>query len=494
MKSCCLGFGFAVLLCVVALAQTSSQSKEGKVGGRSSVMEEEDSKEKMPVERNWRPSVGLTNVLPEVAAPCLAAMLLAGEAKPDAKVVECKEGISPVDAARLLLARIGGSADDTWIIQVVRFERKDLKDAQGIDAKKFELTLCPRPFGNRVFLYWRGQKLAEIKGRRLWGVRSVRTLLVVDALAGEITASTAALRIGEPAKTQEWREMATVALKDELEKNYNFSQWFVNRFVPFADRGGRVFAVPEDIARLTQFMASKKKDPAWLTHVLDVLGLAKFAQGAQGTELNPVRVALYGMGQMPDIPVPSDMWVQAGISIIRDADWRTVGADPNTLFTPVTGETEVDNEGKYWFDASIGLPVKKVDELEYVRADNRLQTREVAAESILGLANFIPHKIDIKDPKTTWHPRFIIGLGLRGRVLDRTFFGFGMGFALGPFKNNAILQAFQPYAGLQRTVTRVTESATGQVKSSSAWKLAIGINIPVKSAVERLAKKKEAAK
>lgn len=497
MKSCCLSFGFAGLFCVVALAQQSPQPNQGRFvranqppANNAATAKEERVEEKKPVERNWRPSAGLTHVLPEAARPCLTAMLSASEAKPDDKVKECKESISPLDAARLLVAQLGGHADDTWIIQAVRFGREDFTR-----ENKFRLTLRPGPLGNRVLLYWPGQKLAEMKGRRLWGVRSVRTLLVVETLAGVVTADSAALGIGDPARTNEWRATATAELKKVLEQYYNIDQWFANRFVPFADPAGRVLAVPEDTALLTQFLASKKKDPAWLTRVLGVLGLAGFAQKkAALTDLSPVPVILYGMGHMPDIPAPSDMWVQAGTSSLTEEEWKMVGADANTLFAPVTPEVEIDNEGKYWFDASIGLPVKKIDELEYVRADNRLQTRGVAAESILGLANFIPYKIDIKDPKTAWHPRFLVGLGLRGRVLDRAFFGFSMGFALGPFKNNALLQAFQPYAGVQRTVTRVTESATGQVNSSSAWKLAIGINIPVKSAAERLAKKKESSK
>lgn len=492
MKSYYLRLCGTAMFCVVALAQQTPQPNEGGFGGenQSPTNSVAAAKEvQKPVERNWRPSTGLTHVLPDAAKPCLSAMLSASEAKPDGKVKECRENTSPVDAARLLVAQLGGPADDTWIIQVMRFGRVDIPR-----ANKFKLTLQPGPLGNRVLLYWPGQKLTELKGRRLWGIRSVRTLLVVETLAGAITADRAVLGIGEPAKANEWRAKATTALEKELEQNYNFGQWFANRFIPFADPSGRVLAVPEDTALLAQFLASKKKDPAWFTNVLGVLGLAKFAQGAARADLTPMPVVLYGMGHMPDIPFPSDMWVQAGTSSITEEEWKMAGADANALFAPITPEVEIDNEGRYWFDASIGLPMKKIDELEYVRTDNRIQTRQVAAESILGLANFIPYKIDIKDPKTAWHPRLLVGLGLRGRVIDRTFFGFGMGFAFGPLKNNAFFQAFQPYAGVQRTVTRVSESATGLVNSSSAWKLAIGINIPVKSAAERLAKKKEASK
>jgi hypothetical protein len=472
----------------IAQPQPPPQDREAKEEAAAGESKTDPAARKdKPALRNWGPVASLTDILPLSAASCVDALLSPpkdGPAPSKDKETDCDQ-MSPHQAAEKLIADIKGDQNAAWIIQVLRFSEKKLEN-----DSKTQLVLRPGLAGHRVLLYWKSQKKGELTTRRFWGRHEIRTLIVVAAAGGRIDETPEALGIDRSSERTSWVENALETTRKVIEAKYDVGEWFANRFAPFVDSRGQVFIVPKEQAEITQFLASKKKDPAWLTNVLSLISLAQL-QKKGGKKVVPEPLTLYGTGHLQDVPVPSDIWVQAGGSTITPEDWALLPNQPSDeFFRAVTPETEIDNEGKYWFDASVGIPTKKIDELEYIRNDNRIQTRNIGAESVLALANIIPRSIDIKDPKQWWHPRLLIGFGIRGRVLDRAFFGVGMGFAFGKLKDNALLQLFQPYAGIQRTVTRIDATATGAASVSSAWKLAIGINIPVKTATERLSSKK----
>ena len=216
-----------------------------------------------------------------------------------------------------------------------------------------------------------------------------------------------------------------------------------------------------------------------LQDLKDLLSLAKSGQsgGAKRTDTAPTWI--FGLNQVDSLPVPSDMWMQTG----------RPGSEFNpTDFTPFSPEVQFDNEGYYWYDFSIALPLNSVDALEYNENDNLVQTKQVDLKTVYATANLFLKKADIKDHATLWVPRLLFGIGIRGKPYDRMFVGGGFGFG---FLHWAPLQAVQPFAGLSfnRIYVKEGTGATAVQVGHTVHKLVVGINVPVKSVVDRLKSK-----
>ncbi len=226
-----------------------------------------------------------------------------------------------------------------------------------------------------------------------------------------------------------------------------------------------------------QFFAAKKKTPAPLQDLKDLLSFTVKGQASGTGAKTPVTSTwIFGLTELDNLPVPSDLWVQTGIP----------GTDYNpTDFTSLSEEVQFDNEGYYWYDFSIAFPLNKVDALEYNENDNNVQTRQVDLKTVYATANLFLMKADIKDPSTLWVPRLLFGIGIRGHPYDRMFVGAGFGFG---FIHWAPLEAIQPFAGLSfnRIYVKQGTETSAILAGHTVHKLAVGINIPVKSVVDSL--------
>lgn len=125
-----------------------------------------------------------------------------------------------------------------------------------------------------------------------------------------------------------------------------------------------------------------KKTPLPLT---DLMGMASFAYGAAGVPAIPHG---WGGGYVDVVYNPSDLAVTGYAEV--------TGADTNTV--QKFGDTQVfDNEGKYRFDFSFGVPVKKVSELKLKNVNNTVTATKVDKTNVFGLLDIYPQVADIKN-------------------------------------------------------------------------------------------------
>jgi hypothetical protein len=223
----------------------------------------------------------------------------------------------------------------------------------------------------------------------------------------------------------------------------------------------------------------KKKLPANVQNFLAVLRLTGF-----GAETGIAPTFMYGFGTMSDIDIPSDVTVNAyELNPANKSEGQAIGKG-----------VLIDNEGRYWWDISLGFPVKEVNDLEYVQTGNLIQTRKVDKSTAFALADLYFRSIDIKNPGKTWNPSLVTGAGLKGKLRERLLLGISSN--LPPiqrwsFTRSGWYQFFRPYAGVQFLSTQrpVDNPMPGapQFEPRTVRKLAIGLNIPVKSSIERLA-------
>jgi hypothetical protein len=317
-----------------------------------------------------------------------------------------------------------------------------------------------------TYLYWAKQppkKQEDLEKTRIYGQQKACFALLV---------------YGEVAARIKGTERVAVSSQEEIagSDRPSFKELSAGRLA-----GGGVWVRSTDLS-VGQFYAAKKKTPAPLQDLIALLGLGKaLAQVAPTPEPVPtLRRWLVGTNQIENLPVPSDMWVQAG---------KPGSALRPTAFSAFAPEVQFDNEGKYWYDFSVTFPVNNINAIEYNQGDNNVQTREVDLKTVYATANVFLWPADIKDPSTLWAPRLLFGIGLRGKPFDRMF--IGAGFGLNKFIKWAPLAAVQPFAGLSfnRVYEKLGAGADAVLKGREIHKLVIGINVPVKSVVDRLKSK-----
>ncbi len=147
-----------------------------------------------------------------------------------------------------------------------------------------------------------------------------------------------------------------------------------------------------------------------------------------------------------------------------------------------------DNEGRSWWDVSIGIPIKRASQLEFDSTANTITAKKVDKLNILALLNLYYPKVDVKEGNFGWVPHFVGGIAIAKQPLKKYLLGAGWG-----------PRYVQFYVGLLRTEVKEPrtlmegDNATpGQLNNDlkKVWKNSVGfgINISVKAAANMLKK------
>jgi hypothetical protein len=144
---------------------------------------------------------------------------------------------------------------------------------------------------------------------------------------------------------------------------------------------------------------------------------------------------------------------------------------------------EFDNEGKYHWDVSVGLPVKSVRELRFKSEGNQVVAESKEKQSVYGFLNLYPKAVDLKsDDFFTW-PHVVLGVPLASKPLQRPFVGVGTGLFKAPLKFNIFAGVVFIRERVPRTLAEGDIATTGQLEGDlhPRWvrKFMFGINLPV---------------
>src|SRR5260370_2788316 len=160
----------------------------------------------------------------------------------------------------------------------------------------------------------------------------------------------------------------------------------------------------------------KARIPTPIQHLLDLLGA-----------ISPL-----GAG-MPPPPI-GYAWSAALFTKIDTPSTLTLNANVDAVSLDGEDETKVltqtfENEGRYLFDFSVGLPVRGVQELQYGASDNVVRTREVTRQNAYGFLNLFFRPQDVSSDSIFREPHLVLGVPISGKPLDRPVIGLGMGLA-----------------------------------------------------------------
>ena len=121
-----------------------------------------------------------------------------------------------------------------------------------------------------------------------------------------------------------------------------------------------------------------------------------------------------------------------------------------------------NNEPLYWWDASIGIPVHKIKDLQYSDTDNTVVATQVDRQSAYAMFNLMLHPVDLSEPRYNIWPRVLVGFPLASSPWDKLFAGGAIGLPWKPFRN------FQFFAGA--TFLRDASPATLDAGSSASMR------------------------
>jgi hypothetical protein len=235
------------------------------------------------------------------------------------------------------------------------------------------------------------------------------------------------------------------------------------------------------VQKVQYYAVVKKKLPANWQDIFGFLQIAGYATGFFA-EAEVKDQFLYGFGKLQDMAVPANITVAGYLPVTATPTYSVVGNTAALL-----------NEGLHIWDAGVGVPVTKVKDLQYNQTSAGLQPAQVDKSAIFGLVNLYFHPLDLQNPGNSWHPSLTGGFALQGEVRDRLLVGITTN--LPPihglrFTKSSWYQLLQPYVGVeflstQRPVTDPTPGAS-ELELHTVRKLAIGLEIPVKTAIQRL--------
>jgi hypothetical protein len=243
-------------------------------------------------------------------------------------------------------------------------------------------------------------------------------------------------------------------------------------------------------SRIRYEAAVVKRTPANVENLKTILGLL-FGGVAHGKDRSCLNVVandvLWGAGRIDNIGMPSDISI-AGYSV-KDADKPVPEADRSSAQIGKTGS--YNDEQLYWWDASIGIPVHKIKDLQYSDSDNTVTATQVDKQSAYAMFNLMIHPVDLSNPADNVWPRILVGFPLSSSPWDKLFAGGAIGLPLKPFRN------FQFFAGATFLRTKQPASLTAGDSATSAQlqndlkikttpKFTFGINVPVKSVIDKL--------
>lgn len=244
-------------------------------------------------------------------------------------------------------------------------------------------------------------------------------------------------------------------------------------------------AVPDAQANVHYESAVVKRTPANVANFLNILKLLGLAHAElKCLGVDTATTALWGAGQIANIGLPSDVTI-AGYRIAE----KPKEEERTNLQLGSTGA--FNDEQLYWWDASIGLPVHKIRDLNYSISDDTVVASQVDKQSAYALFNLMTYPVDLSDPKSNLVPRLLVGFPLSSNPWDRLFAGAGVGL---PIKQ---LRYFQFFAGATfnrskqpQTLQAGDPANNGQLQNDLKIKMTpkftFGINVPVKSVFDQL--------
>jgi hypothetical protein len=234
-----------------------------------------------------------------------------------------------------------------------------------------------------------------------------------------------------------------------------------------------------------------QKTPAYLTNLFQLTGA--FTQlpiraPEPGTKLSDSD--LWDAKSIELDYTTSDVQISPTIAVSKD---DTCSALTGTQASGVNNVT-IDNEGKSWIDFSVGVPIKKISELNF-NADNQVISPEkIDTTNALALLNVYAPKVDIKGTTLTWIPHFITGVAVAHQPLHKVLVGGAWGPYFAQFYIGALFVTDSAPSGTGCSAVVPSVPAGTKLAKRTCPQLSYGLNVPIGGLIQALKKTSSSAK
>lgn len=230
--------------------------------------------------------------------------------------------------------------------------------------------------------------------------------------------------------------------------------------------------IPDSVVDTTDIsykISIEKKIPAPVGDVLTLVGSITGAKAtAKGIDNKPP-VDLYAASVIKVEDLPSDLTITGSLAVEGKQ-------------TQVLTRT-YDNEGRYHWDVSVGVPLTTIREVQFVSDGNKVTTSAKDKQDVYGFLNIYPWAVDVKDEKALTPPHFLVGVPLASKPLHHPLVGIGFGVYKTPIKFNLFAGVTFNRELVPRTLTSGSNATPAQLEADlhPRWvrKFSWGINFPI---------------
>lgn len=232
----------------------------------------------------------------------------------------------------------------------------------------------------------------------------------------------------------------------------------------------------------------KDKVPGPIQNILDLAGI--IAAGAAGLRDADIDNKSYWGGRILMLQkVPVDLVVKSEIAFVTGGE--TTASQQSKVYSKT-----FDNEGRYHWDVSVGLPVKSFKEIEFDADAGQVRAKEVNRVNAYGFLNLFlnPRGVDTKGEEFYKTPHLVLGVPISGKPLDRPMVGMGIGSYNTALKFNlfagVVFNRIREPRTLAAGETATPAELESDLQTRRVTKFIFGFNIPVKQFKEALTSKK----
>jgi hypothetical protein len=218
------------------------------------------------------------------------------------------------------------------------------------------------------------------------------------------------------------------------------------------------------------------------TNVQDLFELATLAGSSGNTQFmtttTPPVPVIWGGRQIEIRYVPSTIQI----------DSRYVTGPDSPRGNELSAVQTFSNEGKYWWDVSVGIPVKRISDLSFNSTNNTATTSQTSTTNAFALLDLYYPRVDLSGTTYSYVPHPIVGVAMAGQPLHKILVGGAVGLHFAEFYAGVLFVKQQSLSGLQ-----VGSPATpAQLSAASHFnfkpQFTVGINIPIRTALQQLKK------
>ena len=231
-------------------------------------------------------------------------------------------------------------------------------------------------------------------------------------------------------------------------------------------------------------LEAEKKIPAYLLHLRDLLGVYSglSKKDVRGKSPYDDSTTFWTIQRFELRDNPSSIEIRPQILHLAASP---AGADTRESL----GDSfQVQNEGFYALDFSIGIPVRRLRELKFESTANTVTAKNVDGQNAFALVNLHLKPVDIVDRTYSPVPHVVAGVALARRPLDKILVGMGWGPSFAHFYVGAAFVKERHPSTLATGDPATPLQLSSDLRTKYKPQVAFGINLPVGAFIETVKK------